>query len=149
MHIIVCGNRERVDDGAGVRVGERLRELGMEVDVQSGEALSLIEAWVGHDDVVLVDSVMTGSPPGTVHIWENPPGLPSLRSPASSHGFGVAEAIELARALGRLPRRLHIFGIEGEDFRLGQNLSPRQQSAVNQVVRLIVERVSADAFCGR
>lgn len=136
MRILACGNCERADDGAGILVGERLQALGVDVQVESGEALSLIEAWSGADEVIVIDAVLTGARAGTVHIWENPRALP-VGVQASSHGFGVAEAVELARALGRLPRRLRIFGIEGKEFQLGSNVSPEVMAGVDEIARLI------------
>ena len=41
----------------------------------------------------------------------------SFRS--STHAFGVGDAVELARALGRLPRRVVVYGVEGADFAAG------------------------------
>ena len=62
MLIIGCGNRDRGDDGAGILVAERLRELGIEANTRSGEAVDLIEAWKSADDVIVVDAVVTGAP---------------------------------------------------------------------------------------
>lgn len=135
MRIIGCGNPERMDDGAGVLVAQRLRALGVAAGIQSGEALALIEAWRGADDVIVVDTVVAGAPVGTVHLWDSQQSLPLVSSPASSHGLGVAEAIELARALGRLPQRLRVYGIEGVRFGFGSRLSPELCLAVEQVVQ--------------
>ena len=68
MLIIGCGNRQRSDDGAGILVAERLRDLGIEADMRTGEAVDLIEAWKGADDVIVVDTVVTGAPSGTVQV---------------------------------------------------------------------------------
>lgn len=68
MLIIGCGNRQRSDDGAGILVAERLRELGIGADI--GEAADLIEAWKDADDVIVVDAVVTGAPVGTVQAWD-------------------------------------------------------------------------------
>src|SRR5215207_5591238 len=63
----------------------------------------------------------------------------------STHAFGVADAIELARTLGRLPARLEIYTIEGADFTAGAGLSPPVAAAVNALTRRIVDvpRVSS------
>jgi hydrogenase maturation protease len=136
MRIIGCGNLDRGDDAAGVLVARRLCELGVEAIVQTGEASSLIEAWSGADDVVVVDAVVTGSPVGTVRMWAGrPPSLP--RKPVSSHGFGVAEAFDLAEALGRLPRRFRLYGIEGKEFAPGGPVSPEVLRAVQEVAQKI------------
>jgi len=131
MRIIGCGNRDRGDDGAGVLVAERLRGLGLEAEARSGEALDLIEAWSGADDVVVVDAVVTGAPAGTVQVWDGP-----VRGSVSTstHGFGVAEAVRLAGALDRLPVRLRIYGIEGTQFNVGTEPSPEVNRAVEEVI---------------
>ena len=143
MLIIGCGNRERGDDGAGILVAERLRKLGIEADTRTGEAADLIEAWQGADDVIVVDAVVTGAPVGTVQVWDGRQPLASVRTTASTHGFGVAEAIELARVLNRLPIRLRVYGIVGRRFEPGAEISPEVQRAVEEVVRRIIDDVSA------
>ncbi len=143
MLIIGCGNRERSDDGAGILVAEKLRKLGIAADTRTGEAADLIEAWQGADDVIVVDAVVTGAPVGTVQAWDGRQPLPCVRTTASTHGFGVAEAIELARVLNRLPIRLQVYGIVGQRFEPGAEVSPEVQRAVEEVVRSIIDDVSA------
>ena len=142
MLIIGCGNRERSDDGAGILVAERLRELGIEAETRTGEALDLMEAWNGADDVILVDAVLTGAPVGTVQTWDGGQPLASVRTNASTHGLGVAEAIELAYVLNRRPIRLRVYGIEGRRFELGAEISPQVQHAVAEVVGRIIADLS-------
>lgn len=145
MRIIGCGNRQRGDDGAGVLVAERLLQLGMEAEIHTGEALELIEAWSGADDVVVVDTVVTGAPAGTVHLWDGQSRWAPARAPASSHGLGVAEALELARTTDRLPERLRVYGIEGRQFDLGSDISPEVKQAVEEVAR----QIAAEAYLQR
>jgi hydrogenase maturation protease len=49
---------------------------------------------------------------------------------------GLADAIELARALGRLPPRVTVYGIEGERFDTGAPLSDSVAGAIDEVVAL-------------
>jgi hydrogenase maturation protease len=144
MLIIACGNRQRSDDGAGILVAERLRKLGIEADTRTGEGADLIEAWKNADDVIVVDAVVTGAPVGTVQAWDGLQLRSSRGTNASTHGFGVAEAIELARLLNRLPNRLRVYGIEVRQFEAGAEISPEVQRAVEEVVRRIIADVSAD-----
>ncbi len=143
MLIIGCGNRQRGDDGAGILVAERLRDLGVSAETRSGEAADLIEAWRGADDVIVIDAVVTGAPVGTVRAWD--PGRPpaSVRASASTHGLGVAEAIELAQVLQRLPARLQVYGIEGRRFEPGVEISPEVERAIEDLARRIVVRLNA------
>ena len=73
----------------------------------------------------------TGSivPRRTLHI---PPGT------VSSHGFGVAEAIALARALDVLPLQCIVYAIEAADFNAGAAPSREVLGAVDDVVERIL-----------
>jgi len=131
MLVIGCGNRLRGDDAAGILTAERLRELGVPAQICGGEATALIETWDGAQDVIVIDAVITGAPPGTLHIWDDLQALPSSAS-ASTHGLGVAEAIQLARTLDRVPARLCVWGIEAGQFDLGSDVSPAIRQATEQ-----------------
>ena len=118
--IIGVGNELRGDDGAGPRVAAALSALGYHADAHEGDGAELIEMWQGEDAVYLVDASSSGSAPGTrrrIDASETP--LQSDFFRYSSHMFGLAEAIETARALGRLPKRVVVFAIEGADFATG------------------------------
>ena len=143
MLIIGCGNRDRGDDGAGIVVAERLRELGLNAETCRGEALELIEAWDGADDVVIVDAVVTSGPAGKVWLWDSGQlTMPETLS-LSTHGFGVAEGIQLARALDCLPKHLRVFGIEGLRFELRSAISTKVMCAVKEVVA----QITAEEVC--
>jgi hydrogenase maturation protease len=51
--------------------------------------------------------------------------------------MGAAEAIELARTLGRLPRRLVVYGIEGASFHPGAPLTPAVADAVKMAAGMV------------
>lgn len=142
MLVIGCGNRDRSDDGAGVMVAERLRKLGFDARILTGEALDLIEAWSGADDVVVVDAVESGAPLGKVWVWDGRTEKIQGSLPISTHGFGVAEAINLASILDCLPKRLRVFGIEGRRFDVGSEISPEVVNATEEVAKRIADENS-------
>jgi hydrogenase maturation protease len=137
--IIGCGNRDRGDDGAGIMVAERLRELGVNAEICTGDALALMEAWNGVDDVVIMDAVMTGGPAGKVWLWDSGQLTVPESLSLSTHGFGLAEAISLARILNLLPKRLRVLGIEGRRFDLGNELSQEVMLAVEELAEQMSE----------
>jgi hydrogenase maturation protease len=47
----------------------------------------------------------------------------------------------MARALGRLPRDLVIWGIEGGEWGFGESLTPAVDQAADEVVRRIVAEI--------
>jgi hydrogenase maturation protease len=147
IRVIGVGNRFRGDDAAGLVVARRLRsELPGDVEVleQEGEPAALIAAWEGARAVWLVDAVGSGAEPGSVHRLEAAEReLPAGLFRASTHALGIADAVELARALDRLPERVVVYGIGGDDFGAGEGLSPRVEAAVDTVVDRVREEVVA------
>jgi hydrogenase maturation protease len=145
--VIGVGNPWRGDDGAGLAVARRLRGTlpdGVDVLEREGEPTSLLDAWEGADALWLVDAVSSGAPPGTLHRLDAAEQeLPAGMFGASTHHFGLAEAVELARALGRLPRRTVVFGVEGARFDAGEGLTPEVDAAAARVAEAVREEVLA------
>ncbi|HET9609387.1 MAG TPA: hydrogenase maturation protease [Acidimicrobiales bacterium] len=149
--VVGVGNSWRGDDGAGPAVAAALRgRLGpgvpgapVAVVDLDGEAARLVDAWDGADLAVVVDAVRTGAPPGTLHRLDACDVHASAT--ASSHALGVQHAVALARALGRLPRRLVLVGVEGADFGHGTQLSDPVAAAVEPASRLVVGVVAEAA----
>jgi hydrogenase maturation protease len=147
MRIICCGNRDRGDDAAGVLVAERLRDMGISIEVYEGDPLAMIDSWDPADDVIVVDATVTGSVVGTVQLWDAPIKENLVSGSSSTHGLGVVEAIHLAEILGRLPRRLRVYGIEGKQFQAEASVSHEVQQAVETVARRIAGEVIPAAAC--
>jgi hydrogenase maturation protease len=136
--VIGVGNPYRSDDGVGPAVVELLRDKdipGVELECALGETAELIELWTGATVAFVVDAVRAQpAHPGRVHHL-----VPDFAPPraASSHGPGLGEAVELARALGRLPGRLELFAVEVERVGHGQGLSVPVAAAARHVVEAI------------
>lgn len=148
--VIGVGNPDGGDDAAGRAVARRLRELlaggvdgagaarpagggALDVAEADGEATRLLALMEGRERVILVDAARSGAAPGTVHRFDAAAGpLPASLATASSHGLGPAQAVELARALGRLPTELTVVAVEGERFD-EPGLSPPVAAAVERL----------------
>ena len=138
---IGCGNELRGDDAAGLLVARHLRSLGLNACEHTGDGLTLIQLWEPASEVVLVDAVSAQGNPGQVSVWDGraaPVETDLFRY--SSHSLGVAEAIEMARLLGSLPKQLLIYGIEGSQFEVGTPPSAEVLQAVEKVVKMILEK---------
>ncbi len=145
--VVGVGNEERCDDAVGLVIVRSLQAKNLpDVTIVEarGDGTKLEEVWKGADNVIVVDAICSGAPPGTIHrieahVQEVPTGLWRC----SSHSFGVGEAIELARSLNRLPARMTVLGIEGKNFDMGIGLSREVVSAARQVVATITQEVKA------
>ncbi len=149
MLVIGIGNRHRRDDGVGLAVVTALRERAceqIELVEHSGEASSLMALWEGRETIV-VDATSSQRPSGAIRrvdLLEEKLAADVLAT-CSSHAFGLAQAVELARALGQLPPRLVLFGIEGGDFGHGVGLS----DDVAGCVAIVTERILEELQCTR
>ena len=138
LRVLGIGNAARRDDGVGVWIARQLAaRLGDDADVRvlGDDGFALLDALAGVEAAILIDAVQSGAAPGTVHRFDaatRP--LPPTLLRCSTHALGVAEAVELARALGQLPARLAVYGIEGADFDIGEGLSPPVAAAAAALV---------------
>lgn len=132
--VLGVGNPDRGDDAAGRAVVRLLRGvLPADVDVaeDDGEATALVARLGGVAVAFLVDACASGAPPGTVHRFDvSATALPQGMFGMSTHGFGLAQAVELARVLGQLPPRCIVYAIEAASFEMGAPLSPSVAAAV-------------------
>jgi hydrogenase maturation protease len=146
--IIGVGNEHRRDDAVGLVVARRLKEAAPEhvrVLEESGEAAALMDSWKGADAVILIDAVRSGAKPGTLHRLDaHKQSIPTRFFHYSTHAFGAAEAIELARALSQLPPRVIVYGIEGKTFEAGLGLSPEVEKAAQEVVERALGDLQGD-----
>jgi hydrogenase maturation protease len=149
--VIGVGNEYRSDDAVGLVVARRLRQLSLgnvTVIEESGEGTDLMESWKGADTVIIVDAASSGAKPGTIHrIDARAQRIPTGLLRYSTHAFSVGEAVELARAMNRLPPRMVVFGIEGERFDEGTVLSRAVQGSVDIVVDLVLRQLRTAARC--
>lgn len=140
--VIGVGHPDCGDDAIGPMVARSLAgRVPADVTVleRPGDMLGLIDDWAGCSQVVLVDAAAMDAPAGTVRridlLRED---LPAGVSMASTHAFGVADAVALARTLGQVPGRLVAFAVAGTDFTPGAPPSEAVRDAVAAVVTFVV-----------
>jgi hydrogenase maturation protease len=146
--VIGVGNGLRGDDAAGLEVVRRLGALDCSGRIRvwghEGEGLGLLSLWEGADAVVLVDTVRSGAPAGTIHrIDATSEPLPSAVRHSTSHAVGPADAIELGRALGVLPTRVVVYGVEGVNFTTGAELSDDVAEAIDPLAAAVRDEAHA------
>jgi len=154
-YIIGIGNPDRGDDGVGRHVAAQLQDKvtdGITVIQQDGEIASLLLTLQQADAAWVIDaSCSPPTPTGTIRRFDAADGrLPQLQFNLSTHGFGLAEAIELARATNTLPSTCIVYAIEGHNFDHGEPISEIVVNAAGQLVdRIVAEVESGDRikFC--
>jgi hydrogenase maturation protease len=144
---VSVGNLYRHDDGAAPALAARLRAQaipGLTIIEASDDLIRLVELWTGYDMVVVCDAVCVGLAPGTLYR-RNPIACPLPRHwfGVSSHQLGLPEAIELGRAMKRLPSRMLFLGIEGRDFTAGEGLTPEVERALGPAADIVRAEIAA------
>lgn len=150
--VIGVGNRDRGDDGVGPQVCDLLRarfDGRLRSVVCEGSIIDLALHWGPGDRVVVIDAMPPGSNAGrivTVDVTDD-----AVLPPAavSTHDVDVSVAIELARALGRMPSQLVVIGVESERVAWSAPLSPPVAAAAATVVDCLAERLGADRPASR
>ena len=148
LRLVVAGfgNELRGDDGFGVAVVRRLEESGRAprgtvlLEVGTGGIALAQELLTPCDRLVVVDAMTRGGPPGTLYVLQVDAVAP-LRS-VDMHMAVPARALELAQALGALPREVFLVGcepVEVDELSMvfSEPVARAVDSAVDQVQNLL------------
>jgi hydrogenase maturation protease len=139
--ILALGNIFREDDGISAAVLHHLETQIAnrdDIDLLDGGTAGLDCAllWDGYDDLIVIDAAEMGLPPGAWRAFSagdldlDDVGLLSI---GAVHAAGLKEALALGRALGNLPERVTIFGIQPDVTGYGNTLSASLIAAIPEV----------------
>lgn len=144
--VLGVGNALMRDDGIGIHV---VHALGQAYDlprtvrlIDGGLAgMAWLEEMTAAVRLLLVDAAHGDQPPGTIYRL-TPEDLAARRGPTlSPHEIGVAEILDMARMMGRLPSTV-IFGVQPlVTDEPGCELSVPLQNALPKVVRAVADEL--------
>ena len=143
--IVGIGNPFRSDDGAGWAVIDALEGQlpeGIRLCKQRGEISELMDVFAHYPIVYLVDACQCKDPVGSwqrIDALEHPLLVEALHT--STHGFGVAQAVAMARNIQQIPSQLIIYAISANKYHIHDALSPPVASAIPAVARAITEDI--------
>jgi hydrogenase maturation protease len=147
------GNVFRRDDAFGVDVAQRLACTAlpdgvevMDVGIRSVHlAFQLLD---GYDELVVVDAVGRGDPPGTVTVAEA--AIESGETePLDPHRLEPGPLLASVQALGALPPRVVVVGCEPAEVGDGMGLSPAVAAAIGPAVDAVRRLVDEFVTRGR
>jgi hydrogenase maturation protease len=147
--VLGLGNPLVTDDSVGLRVVAELKPLladrpDIEVSEDYWGGLRLMERMEGFERAIVVDAIVTGALPGTIHHLM-PASMPTQRSAAAP-----ADNVPTARAGGRdagsaLPQdeNIQLVGIEAEDIlTFGEQCTPAVAAAIARAVQEVMQLLS-------
>ena len=144
--VLGMGNELLSDDGVGIEVARRLRQVVHDPDVEVKETglagLELIDLLAGFDRAIIVDSIATGAEAGTVHIL-SPADLDSGVPPSTLHHVNLPTVLAMAGRLGiRMPDDVRVFAVEARDVStFGGGCCAEVQAAATRLVETIVQNL--------
>jgi hydrogenase maturation protease len=142
------GNVLNRDEGWGVRCLELLEprfDRAAGVDFLDGGVLGmdLMPLVERSDALLLLDAVDARKPPGTIIELDGPDIPLYAQVKLSIHQVTFQEVLFLAKVRNRLPRRLHLIGVQPADMGVGLDMSPAAGAAlaegVERAARVLVE----------
>lgn len=138
--VIGVGNILLGDDGIGVRVIEELESAGgipgVELIDAGTAAFDMLDAFLRHDRIIMVDALRGGHQPGTVYVLTPQDLTARGRFEVSLHDVQVLELVELSARLGTAPEVV-IVGVEPADVSLDLELSTELAERLPHVLRVV------------
>jgi hydrogenase maturation protease len=143
--ILCCGNPLSTDDGVGFFAFEELKKKDLPGNVELIDAgtggLDILNLIEDADKAVIVDSVTSGEPVGTLHRFEydNDAEPPFLEF--SLHELGLMDLLKTGYAImpDSMPDEIIVIGVEiqwMEQAKIG--LSPEVEKALPAVIEMVL-----------
>ena len=145
--VVGIGSTILADDGVGVHaaraVGEAIRERNL-ADVHVLElgtaGLALLDAMAGYERLILLDAIVTGQAPGTIHELDadEVEGVVHL---GAGHEADLPTVLAMGRrALGEhMPSAVRIVAIEAKQLTdFSESMTPEVEAAMPEVVERVL-----------
>lgn len=146
--ILGIGNILLKDEGIGVHVVNKLKEMQLppDVEIMDGGTLGidLLFYIEGRKKVIVIDTVKAGEPPGTMYRFTDKDLVMKKGTLRSAHGIDFTDVIRAAEFLGTKPEEIVFIGVEPEIIDEGLELSPLLSKRIDPLIKLVMEEIKAN-----
>lgn len=137
--VLGIGNLVMSDDGAGVRVVQKLMEsyrFPDNVKVIDGGTLGLdlLPMLENVTNLILLDAVNTGDSPGTLvrlHGEELPIALDTKVSP---HQMGLKDLLAVSELMGHKPDEMVLIGVQAGSVEMGIDMTAEVNAVIDEMI---------------
>jgi len=145
--VIGLGNTLMSDEGAGVRVVQRLSNFSDKfplvdfADAGTG-GMSILHLIKDKNKAIFIDCAKMGGEPGSIRKF-TPEEIKSIKALAyqSLHEFDLIKIINMSDKLGQCPAEIIIFGIEPQSVKPGCELSKTLTDRLDEYVTMICKEL--------
>ncbi|WP_406661606.1 hydrogenase maturation protease [Methanolobus sp. ZRKC3] len=150
IRILGCGNPLIGDDGIGIHVIERLKEMHDKLpdDVELVDAgvcgLDMLNLLEDVSRVIIVDAIKGAGDAGSVHRFS----AEDIKAASSANAFSMhdtslADVLCISEHIQKMPEQITVFGIEiGKADEISLSLSDKVQDSVDEIIELILDEIS-------
>lgn len=147
--ILGMGNKFFGDDGVGIVIAEKLKELiadipQIKVEETNWGGFRIIDLLSGYKSAIIVDALKTGrKPAGFIHKLDYKELIHSVRM-VSFHDVNFATAVEFAREINiPMPEDISVYAIEiNEADHFSEELTEEVFAAVDKCIYMILEEIN-------
>ena len=139
--VIGVGNLILGDDGFGIHVIERMKEMEEFRNVKIVDAMTnsafLLEAMDGEEKAIIVDAMDVGQE--GVGVFRFNPNLEDFPSDImlSMHDLHFKDVIAMARGVYKLPEEVVIVGVKPRKVELSMELSDECKRYIDEVIEIV------------
>jgi len=143
--ILGIGNILLKDEGVGVYTITKMREIDLPPDVELMDGgtmgMNLLYHIEGRKKVIVVDTVLTDDPPGTIYRFTDESLLVEKPPLRTAHGVDFTEVIQTAKMLGTKPHEVVFIGIKPESLEEGLELTATIEKRVPTLIKMVMKEL--------
>lgn len=134
------------DESIGVRAVDELSRRyqfpeGVELLDGGTSGIELLSYIGNRDNLIIIDAIKAGHPPGTVLRVEGEDVPAQFRTRISPHQLGLSDLLAAALISGEMPKNIVLFGIEPKSVTMELGLSDEVRSSMEHLLKVVVDEL--------
>jgi hydrogenase maturation protease len=146
--VLGLGNPILADDGVGIKVAHEVanqpNSSQITVSETSAAGLSLLDAIIGYDQVIIIDAIQTKEGKAGQIYRMKPEDFSFAKHLSSPHQINLVTALELGKMLNLvMPQKITIFAVEAKDISsFSEKCTPEVERAIPEVVKMVLKELN-------
>ena len=144
--ILGIGNLLLKDEGVGVHVVKKLKEMPLPANVEvldGGTArLDLVDFIEDRKKLIVIDAVNAGEKPGTIYRLTEDNLYIKPKAITSFHEIDFLDALHMSEVMNSKPEEIVVIGIEPKDMSGGIELSPEIEERIPIIINAVLKELN-------